>query len=56
MERFARLIVAGGIALVAGLWIAAVADAWSVAWLLGAGLAVLGAGGNVAGIVSEIDV
>lgn len=55
MERFARLIVAGGVALVAGLWIAALADAWTAGWLLGVGVAALGAGANVAGFVSELE-
>ncbi|GAA0679796.1 hypothetical protein [Natronoarchaeum mannanilyticum] len=55
MERFARLIVAGGLALVGGLWIAMLADAWTPAWLLGVGVAALGAGANVAGFVGELE-
>jgi hypothetical protein len=55
MERFVRLIVAGGIALVGGLWFVAVFEPWSIAWAAGAALAVLGTGGLVAGIASEID-
>jgi hypothetical protein len=55
MERFVRLIVAGGVALVAGLWAAALFDPWSVAWLIGVGLAVIGIGGLSAGIASEIE-
>lgn len=55
MERFARLIVAGGLALVAGLWIAMLAEVWTATWLLGVGVALLGAGANVAGFVSELE-
>jgi len=55
MERFARLIVAGGLALVAGLWIAMLAEAWSAAWLLGVGVVALGVGANVTGFVSELE-
>jgi len=55
MERFARLIVAGGLALVCGLWIAMLAEAWTAAWLLGVGVAALGAGANVAGFVTELE-
>src|SRR6056297_2454689 len=55
MERFARLIVAGGLALAAGLWIATLAEARTAAWLLGVGVAALGAGANVAGVVSELE-
>jgi len=55
MERFARLIVAGGLALVAGLWIALLAEAWTATWLLGVAVAALGAGANVTGFVSELE-
>jgi len=55
MKRFARLIVAGGLALAAGLWIAALAEAWTVAWLLGVGVAAIGAGANVVGFVGELE-
>lgn len=56
VERFVRLIVGGGIALVAGLWLVAFFDAWSVAWLAGAGLALLGAGSLGGGIDSRIEI
>lgn len=55
VERFVRLVVAGGIALVAGLWVAALSNAWSLPWLLGAALVLLGIGGLTAGIRSELD-
>lgn len=56
MEQFARLIVGGGVALVASLWLVAYADAWSIVWLLGVTFALLGTGSVLAGIVNEIDV
>lgn len=56
VERFAQLIVGGGVVLVASLWIVAFVETWSVVWLLGIILALLGAGGVVAGIGSEIEV
>lgn len=55
MERFARLIVAGGIALVGGLWIAMLAEVGTAAWLVGVVAAALGAGANVAGFVTELE-
>lgn len=56
VERFAQLIVGGGVVLVASLWIVAYFEAWSIVWLLGAALAVLSAGSVFAGIGSEIEV
>lgn len=55
MERFVRMILGGGIALVAGLWIATLSGTWSVPWLLGAALVLLGLGGLGGGIRSELD-
>lgn len=55
VERFVRLIVGGGVALVAGLWSLALFDAWSVAWLAGAGLVLLGTGCLAGGIRSRIE-
>lgn len=54
-ERFVRLIVGGGGALVAGLWTVTLAPAGSPAWLLGIALALLGVGGLAAGIGSAVD-
>jgi len=54
-ERFVRLLVVGGIVLVAGLWVSALSGRWSLPWLLGAGLAVGGACALGVGIWSEID-
>jgi hypothetical protein len=55
MERFVRLLVAGGIALVAGLWLVALFESASLPWLVGLGLAALGTGGLGAGIASELE-
>ena len=54
MERFIQLVVAGGVTLVAGLWIAALAGDQTGLRLLGVALA---AGGTVAlavGIRTEL--
>ncbi|MEM4782470.1 MAG: hypothetical protein QXG03_13045 [Halalkalicoccus sp.] len=50
VERFVKLIVAGGLALLAGLWVLALAEPRSTGWLVGAALAVLGAVSLFAGI------
>ena len=55
MERFVRAIVAGGLALIAGLWLVTVVESWSLPWLLGAVLVLLGIGGIAVGIGDEID-
>ncbi|WP_336343230.1 hypothetical protein [Halalkalicoccus ordinarius] len=55
MERFVQLIAVGGVALVGGLWVVTLFDAWSIAWFVGATLAVLGTGSLAVGIGSEID-
>lgn len=55
MERFVRLIVAGGVVLVGALWVVAFFDPWSVAWLAGVVLTLLGVGGLSVGISSEIE-
>lgn len=55
MERFVQLIVTGGVALVAGLWLVRILDAGSPPWLVGAGLVVLGVGGLASGIWSEVE-
>ena len=56
MERFARLVVAGGLALVAGLWATALLEAVTLPWLAGAAFAVGGAGALAAGIWTELDI
>lgn len=55
MERFVQSIVAGGISLVAGLWLLTLLDAWTTGWLLGVGLALVGTAGLAGGIWTEID-
>ncbi|MFB6091121.1 MAG: hypothetical protein ABEJ97_08685 [Halobellus sp.] len=55
VERFVGLIVAGGLALVAGLWIGTLAPPQSLPWALGVGLALVGVGGLAGGIRRAID-
>lgn len=55
VERFVRLIVGGGLALVVGLWVAALSNVWSPPWLLGTALALLGTVALAAGIRRELD-
>lgn len=55
VERFVQLIVGGGLALVAGLWLTTISSIWSFPWLLGAVLVLLGMGGLAGGIGNEID-
>lgn len=49
-ERFVRHIVVGGIALVAGLWVASASPPESPGWLVGAVIALGGLAGLIAGI------
>ena len=55
MERFVRLVVAGGLGLVAGLWTVRLSARWSPAWLVGVALVVAGAAGLAAGIGRELE-
>jgi len=55
MERFVRLIVAGGLALVAGLWISQSGPQGSAAWLVGVVLAALGVVALAVGIYSPLE-
>ena len=55
MERFVRLIVAGGLVLVGGLWLVE-RFAWgSPRWAVGIALAILGVAAVMAGIFSELE-
>lgn len=54
VEWFVRLIVAGGITLVAGLWIAALSTRWSPVWIGGGLLAVIGLAALGRGLWSEV--
>lgn len=56
VERFVVAIVAGGLALVAGLWLVSLFEARSAVWLLGLGLALLGVLGLAGGIWSQVEV
>lgn len=55
MERFVGLVVAGGLALLVGLWLVALFASWSGVWLAGIALAGLGVVGLAAGIASELE-
>lgn len=55
MERFVRLIVVGGVVLVGGLWLVALLETRSTAWLAGVVLVLLGTASLAAGIASEIE-
>ncbi|EMA09086.1 hypothetical protein SAMN05443574_114117 [Haloarcula vallismortis] len=54
MERFVELVVAGGLALVAGLWTVRLAAAFSALWLGGVALALLGVAALGVGIAREL--
>lgn len=54
VERFVRQIVAGGLALVAGLWLATLVPPPSAPGIVGVALVVLGVAGLVVGIRSEL--
>lgn len=54
MEPFVRSIVAGGLSLVAGLWLATGFDPVAAPWILGAGLAVIGTAGLLYGIARPL--
>lgn len=55
MERFVQLLVGGGIALVAGLWLVALLERGSIAWFVGVGLTLGGTGSVCAGIGRELE-
>ncbi len=55
MERFVGLLVAGGLALLAGVWTLHLTAQGSPPWLAGAALAALGVAGLAAGIGRELD-
>jgi len=54
VERFVRLVVGGGLALVAGLWLATLSALWSLPWAVGVVLSFGGFGGLAVGIRSEL--
>ncbi|WP_339105766.1 hypothetical protein [Haloterrigena salinisoli] len=55
MERFVRLIVAGGVVLVGALWLVDLVARGSPQWIVGIALAILGFVGVMAGIFSELE-
>jgi hypothetical protein len=54
-ERFVRLLVGGGLSLVAGLWLTTLSAWGSAAWVGGVALATLGVAGLGAGIWHEVE-
>jgi len=56
MERFVQSVLIGGVALVAGLWLARLFATGSPLWVLGTGLTVIGVVGLLFGIGSELEV
>jgi hypothetical protein len=55
IERFVRVVVGGGVALVAGVWVVALPSPRSSPRLLGAALVLVGVGGLAAGIRNGLD-
>ncbi|QSX00264.1 hypothetical protein [Haloterrigena alkaliphila] len=55
MERFVRLIVAGGVVLVGAFWLVALFEWGSTPWVVGIALAALGFLGVMVGICSELE-
>jgi hypothetical protein len=55
MERFVQFIVAGGLALVAGLWGGQIADPQSQVWLGSVAVVVVGVLALAVGINSQIE-
>lgn len=56
MERFVLLVVAGGLSLVAGLWLVTLFERVSPPWSLGLGLVVVGIASLGGGIASQVTV
>jgi putative flippase GtrA len=55
VERFVQLVVAGGLALLSGLWLTALFAVATPGWTLGVALALAGVAGLAAGIARELD-
>jgi hypothetical protein len=56
VEPFVRRIVAGGLSLVAGLWLVDLVTTSDPAWLGGLGLAIVGVLALATGMWSQVDV
>lgn len=54
MERFVQYLVAGGLAMVVGLWVAEFTTMWTIPWLVGVLLALGGTVLALAGIYREL--
>ena len=55
MERFVQFVVAGGLALVAGLWAIRLSGRWSPPWVAGAAIGTLGVVALAVGIGRELE-
>lgn len=55
IETFVKFIVAGGLTLVAGLWISVLFPNGSFVWLLGIAVSLIGSLMLLAGIWSEVE-
>lgn len=55
MERFVQFVVMGGAVMLAGIWFTRFTEAWTSSWMLGAAAAVLGGGGILWGVWSQVD-
>ncbi|GGL51168.1 hypothetical protein [Halocalculus aciditolerans] len=55
IERFARLVVAGGLLLLVGLWTTELTASLRPLWLVGVALSLLGVAALAAGIYEELD-
>jgi hypothetical protein len=55
VEPFVRRIVAGGLALVAGLWLVRLTVRWTPPWAAGLVLALVGVAALASGIRSELE-
>ncbi|WP_167768505.1 hypothetical protein [Haloarcula amylovorans] len=56
MERFVQFVVAGGLSLAAGLWIATLTASQTPGWFVGVVLVVAGIAGLATGIGRELQV
>lgn len=54
MERFVQFVVAGGLTMVVGLWMTELTATWSIPWLIGVVVALVGMVVSLAGIYREL--